>query len=497
MTKRAVLYARLSISSDESVSIERQLEAGRDYCVAQGWEVVGQHVDDGVSASANAPEQRKGWQALLDRPNGSFDVALVWKSDRLARKTLDFLRANEALQAKGAAVAAVEDPIDMSTPTGRAVATVSAAFAEMEAEGIRARVRAARRTLIKAGRVPGGPAPFGYWNAPNPDGPGKVRAKDPTTIGFVIEATARALRGDSVNSIAAYLDRVAPRTGRKNAAASWTITVTKRMLRNPILAGMTLHNPGNSGKARGQEVLRDETGMPIIRQDLAIISSDEYRSLVQRLDSQQPYTTDTPSFLAGLVWCGHCNRKMYRNAKTVNGKRVRVFQCQGRNGCAQQVSNLEDIVERTFLERFGHLNSSQIRWATGDRDLGEVNEQIAETIARMRDDDADVIELAQRLQALREVRARTQEPKYVQEIIDTTAAEQWAVNPRDALLYRFTGVRLTKGRVGRTFDPSRLTFIKPTGVTFDPSALKDPETFAAIMSGEAGHLAIDNEPSYI
>ncbi|MGY1885227.1 recombinase family protein [Blastococcus sp. SYSU DS0753] len=176
MTKRAVLYARLSVSSEESVSIERQLQAGRDHCAAEGWEVVGEHVDDGVSASANAPEQRKGWQALMDRPDGSFDVALVWKSDRLARKTLDFLRTNEALQAKGAGVAAVEDPIDMSTPTGRAVATVSAAFAEMEAEGIRARVRAARRELIKQGRVPGGAAPFGYHNVPNPSGRGKVWA---------------------------------------------------------------------------------------------------------------------------------------------------------------------------------------------------------------------------------------------------------------------------------------------------------------------------------
>src|SRR4051794_7623533 len=124
MTKRAVLYARLSITTEESVSIERQLEAGRNYCAAQGWEVVGEHVDDGVSAKANAPEHRKGWQALLARPEGSYDVVLVWKVDRLARKVIDFLHADEALQARGAAVASVSDPIDMTTATGRAFATM-------------------------------------------------------------------------------------------------------------------------------------------------------------------------------------------------------------------------------------------------------------------------------------------------------------------------------------------------------------------------------------
>ncbi|WP_104524504.1 recombinase family protein [Blastococcus atacamensis] len=492
-TKRAVLYARLSISSDESVSIERQLEAGRDYCRAQGWEVVGEHVDDGVSASANAPEHRKGWQALLSRPHGSFDVALVWKVDRLSRKVIDFLHADEALQARGAAVASVSDPIDMSTATGRAFATMLAVFAEMEAEAIRARVKAARRALVKAGRVPGGAAPFGYCNAPNSEGPGKVLAKDDATIGFVVEAAARAMRGESINSIGAYLDEVAPRTGRTNSAPSWTVTVTKRMLQNPILAGMTTYNPGNSGKTRGKEVLRDDTGMPVIRDDLAIMSPEEHRALTTRLEVQEPKKAATYSYLAGLVWCGHCNRKMHRNARNVHGKLVRVFQCQGRGGCNQQVTNLEAIVERKFLERFGHLRMTRAAYITDDRDMREINHQIRETTSRMNDADADVDKLVERLKALREVRAKTPEVKYVEEAATVTAAEQWATDPRSALLNRFTGVRLTKGRVGRTFDPSRLTFIQPTGNAFHPDIAKDPEAFMAAMRGEADHLAINHD----
>ena len=54
--RRCVLYARLSVTKEESVSIARQLQSCRRYAEARGWEVVGEFVDDGVSATANRPE---------------------------------------------------------------------------------------------------------------------------------------------------------------------------------------------------------------------------------------------------------------------------------------------------------------------------------------------------------------------------------------------------------------------------------------------------------
>lgn len=387
---------------------------------------------------------------------------LVWKVDRLARRVLDFLHANQALEARGAAVAAVADPIDMSTPQGKAFATMLAVFAEMEAEAIRARVKAARAALIKTGRVAGGAAPFGYYNAPNPEGPGKVLAKNPETIAFVIEAAGRALRGDSIHSVAAYLDEKAPRKGRKNSAAHWTITVTKRMLSNPVLAGMTLHNPGNQGKERGKEVLRDEDGMPIIREDLAVLSVEEFRQLQSRLASKQPQKASTESYLAGLVWCGDCNRKMYRNAKTVHGKKVRVFQCQGKSGCGQQVTNLEATVEERFLSEYGTAMFMRLVRTTDPDALAqtEIGRQIEETLEAFRDANADIPKLSTQLQTLRELQARTPEAKYRRELSEFTVGDVWQTDPREALTERFEGVRLVKGGKGRKFDQARLSFIE-------------------------------------
>ena len=137
-SRRCVLYARISVTKEESVSVERQLEAGRKLADARGWEVVGEFVDDGVSATANRPEDRAGWRALLRTPD--FDAVVIWKVDRLSRKVLDFLHVDQILQARGAGLIAVEDPIDMTTPMGRAFATILAVFGEMEAAAISARV---------------------------------------------------------------------------------------------------------------------------------------------------------------------------------------------------------------------------------------------------------------------------------------------------------------------------------------------------------------------
>lgn len=114
--RRCVLYARLSVTKEESVSIARQLRSCRSYAEARGWEVVGEFVDDGVSATSNRPEDRKGWTALLAA--GDFDAVIIWKVDRLARRVLDFLHADEALQARGGRAGRGRGPDRHDQPSG-------------------------------------------------------------------------------------------------------------------------------------------------------------------------------------------------------------------------------------------------------------------------------------------------------------------------------------------------------------------------------------------
>lgn len=317
--RRCVLYARLSVTKEESVSIARQVQSCRRYAEARGWEVVGEFVDDGVSATANRPEERQGWKALLAAHD--FDAVIIWKVDRLARRVLDFLHADEALQKRGAGLVAVEDPIDMTSPQGRAFAVMLAVFGEMEAEAIRARVRAARAQILKDGRWPGGGIPYGYQSVPNPGGPGRVLAKDGERIGWLSEAVARALSGDTVNAIATWLtDSQAPlparRTQRASGSVSWNRQTVDGLLRNPVLAGMTPHNPGRGKGAKRVDpfaVLRDERGRPVISPALAIVTTEEFTTLQRLLDARtapqarkKGERLSTSAFLSRVARCNEC-----------------------------------------------------------------------------------------------------------------------------------------------------------------------------------------------
>ena len=76
------------VHSPRAYSSKAQLEAGRSYAASRGWTVVGEHVDDGVSATSNRPEDRAGWRAVLAERE-QYDAVVIGKVDRLARRVLD------------------------------------------------------------------------------------------------------------------------------------------------------------------------------------------------------------------------------------------------------------------------------------------------------------------------------------------------------------------------------------------------------------------------
>lgn len=371
-THRCVLYARLSVTKEESVSIARQLRSCRSYAEARGWEVVGEFIDEGVSATANRPENRKGWAALLAADG--FDVVVIWKVDRLARRVLDFLHADETLQKRGAGLVAVEDPIDMTSPQGRAFAVMLAVFGEMEAEAIRARVRAARAQLIKDGRFVGGGIPYGYRSKANPDGPGRVLEKDLECIGWLSDAVGMALRGANVSTITSWLtNQGAPlpggfRTTRKAGNVVWNRQTVDGLLRNPVLAGMLPHNPGRGRNAKRVDpfaVVRDESGAPVVDESLAVITTGEFTTLQQLLDSrsspqsrkQRDRETTSP-FLSRIARCDSCDVYMCRGT---NQKRAIIY-CPR---CRQSLSRAAFdpyLVRRLLMER-GHepLGAATVR----------------------------------------------------------------------------------------------------------------------------------------
>lgn len=424
--RRCVLYARLSVTKEESVSIARQLQSCRQYAEARDWEILGEFIDDGVSATANKPEDRPGWAALLAAAD--FDAVIIWKVDRLARRVLDFLHADEALQKRGAGLVAVDDPIDMTSPQGRAFAVMLAVFGEMEAEAIRARVRAARAQLLRDGRWAGGGVPYGYMPVPNPRGAGWILEKDPARHLWLQEIVAKALAGTTVNGIATWLTcSGAPLpTGalerRKSGLTSWNRQTVDGILRNPILAGMTPHNPGRTKSAKRADpfaVFRDDSGEPVVNEALAVMTTTEFAHLQVLLDSRKVSQArkrserrPTSPFLAKVVRCNDCD----------------VFLCRGTN---QQKPVLYCPLCRQTLSRsaFDPYLISRLLEERGDEPMG-----------------------------------------------GSTLRAHWAAagnndeTRREILLTQLQSLTIRRGVVGRYFDEDRVL------LTWRPSAMEEAQT---------------------
>ena len=138
-------YARVSTAEGRQV-LDRQLDALN----AAGCERV---FDD--HASGAAPE-RPNLTACLDYLRRG-DVLVVLDLDRLGRRAGELITLIDELDQRGVGFRALNSPMDTTTPAGRAFLQIQAAFAEMERNVIRQRVREGMKAARARGRKGGRP----------------------------------------------------------------------------------------------------------------------------------------------------------------------------------------------------------------------------------------------------------------------------------------------------------------------------------------------------
>jgi site-specific DNA recombinase len=164
MTKRAVLYARVSGDDrgKEGRNLASQLEMCRQYAQEQSWEVVTELAEDDRGASGASFELPELGRALEMAEAGDIDVLAVRELDRLSRNLAKQLVVEEELNRHNVKVEYVlEEYAD--TPEGRLNKHIRATIAEFEREKITERMLRGRRNKVKAGSVlVAGRPPFGY-----------------------------------------------------------------------------------------------------------------------------------------------------------------------------------------------------------------------------------------------------------------------------------------------------------------------------------------------
>ena len=138
-------YARVSTTEDKQV-LDRQLDA-----LAQ---VECERIFEDCASGAKA--ERPGLEACLDHLRRG-DTLVVLDLDRLGRLAGELVVLIDALAERGITFRAINSPMDTTTPAGRAFLQIQAAFAEMERNVIRQRVREGLKAARARGRKGGRP----------------------------------------------------------------------------------------------------------------------------------------------------------------------------------------------------------------------------------------------------------------------------------------------------------------------------------------------------
>ena len=148
---RAGLYAW--VSTDEEATLSLQNDALLAYVAARGWTAICQIEDIGSEAEEH-PQRAELMKLARGR---ALDVVVVWRLDRWGYSMADLVQTLQELNALGVGFVSLSEPLDLTTPSGRAMSEMLVVFAEFERQTRRERVKAGISRARRQGRPHGRP----------------------------------------------------------------------------------------------------------------------------------------------------------------------------------------------------------------------------------------------------------------------------------------------------------------------------------------------------
>jgi DNA invertase Pin-like site-specific DNA recombinase len=141
------------VSTSDQHTIPEQVRQLTEFARRRGWKVV-RIVREVASGAA---KRAKRDELLADARRREIDAVLVWKLDRWGRSVADLVATLNELAALGVAFVSITEALDLSTPSGRALAGMLAVFAEFERDMLRERVRGGLERARREGKHLGRP----------------------------------------------------------------------------------------------------------------------------------------------------------------------------------------------------------------------------------------------------------------------------------------------------------------------------------------------------
>ncbi|HHW18094.1 MAG TPA: recombinase family protein [Firmicutes bacterium] len=372
------LYARVSTDEQarEGQSIDTQLDKLTAYARFQGWNCVETFVDEGASAKdMNRPAMKRLLSLIKE---GKVAVVATMAIDRLSRNLLDMLNFIELCEQHGTAYVCTSLNFDTSTPIGRMVLQILAAFAEFERAMIATRVKTNMAEIVSKKKKYMAVPPFGYRFDDE-----RNLVEVPEEAEWVRRAADLFIAGYGYRAISKILNEAGVRT-RKGKA--WSGPTVRAMLTNELYAGKVIWNRryyDKNGKMRWRNpedwIVCDNAHEPILsRAQWDQIQARLTRKMPKGGEKQMKYR------ISGLVICGHCGSKMvsrrYGN-KGPNKDRL-IFVCsqyQKSGGCWFNYIFIDEA-EKTVYEALQDLVAGMMYISSSD--LEKASKALLEDLAR-------------------------------------------------------------------------------------------------------------------
>ena len=307
--KRAALAYRVSTKGQvDHDDIPMQKIACRKFAQQQGWRVVQEKAEKGVSGSKVSASKRDVIQELrMAANNKEFDILLVYMFDRLGRIESETPFVLEWFVQHGIEMWSTHEGQQRIESHGDKLMNYIRFWqAAGESEKTSMRTRDRIRQIVSSGHYAGGFVPYGYravnkGRVNKRDQPVKDLEIDPEEAAWVREVFEKvANEGASGYAMARMLNERGLRT--RQGAKFQSVNI-RRLIRHEGYTGYIMT------KAARSEF------MP----QLQIVDSDLFTKANERMDSRCKNAAENknaakksgnPTLLAGIVVCAHCGAKM-------------------------------------------------------------------------------------------------------------------------------------------------------------------------------------------
>lgn len=364
--KRAGIYMRVSTDKqEEGNSFEFQREKALEWIQEQGCSIDPKHIWKD-SHTGTEFRERPGLTAMREAAKrGEFDILVMYKLDRLARKRLHQEIVREELQYYGVTTVTLkaDEHADDDSPTGEIIRTIYGIIAEEERNNILQRTYDGTITKAKNGYLVGTGKPlYGYIY----NGREKERTHyliHPEESKVVRRIFDMAVSGKTIRQIAIALSEEGiPTPSGKNTI--WRVSTVSTILANPFYIGKATYFKKHVVKEAGKTHLirRNESEQIELAEGVvpAIVDRETFEKVQQQLAANREKAArnnmnpQDALLRCGLVICGYCGDKMVIRRDRRNNHNKVLYICirkSTRRGDCKGCSILASTIDNAAWQR--------------------------------------------------------------------------------------------------------------------------------------------------